>query len=118
MALAFSLEPVASLPKVPASDVKKFGCRGIMTSRDAGHGVVITNHDKPEAVLLPATEYERIVRFMNEFQTRDEATLDALRARFDARLAVLGAPQAGDALRAAARAPVKLRGRLKAGASY
>lgn len=46
-----------ALPRVPASDVKRRGWRGVMwTLREEG-AVLVTNHDRPEAVILTAAAY-------------------------------------------------------------
>jgi hypothetical protein len=46
------------------------------------------------------------------------AELDALRAKFDDRLAALRAPDAGDRLRKLARRPARLHGKVKAGTGF
>ena len=45
----------------------------------------------------------------------EDAPLEALRKRFDARLAALQVDEAGDRLRAVARDPARLHGQVKAG---
>lgn len=118
MPLSLKLDVIGSLSKTPASDVKKLGWRGVMREVQESGRVVVTNHDVPEAVILSASEYEAIIRALEEAQGRDRATLNVLRKRFDERLQALQAPGAGTRLRAAARTPVRLRGKVKAGASY
>lgn len=118
MSLALKLDAIGLLPRTPASDVKKLGWRGVMRDVQKSGPVVVTNHDAPEAVILSASEYEAIVLALEEAQGRDQLTLQALRKRFDERLESLRKPEAGDGLRAAARAPVKLHGKVKAGKSY
>lgn len=112
------MDPISELPRVPASDVKKGGWRGLMrTVRSAGP-VAITNHSEPEAVVLSAQEYERLVARINETESKTVASLEALRHRFDERLAVFGQPGAADRLRAIAKSPVSLKGKVKAGTGY
>lgn len=118
MSFALKLDTIGSLPKTPASDVKRLGWRGVMRDVQKSGGVVVTNHDTPEAVILSASEYEAIVRALEEAKGRDQVTLEALRKRFDERLKALKEPGAGAKLLAAARTPVKLRAKLKAGQSY
>ncbi len=79
---------------------------------------MVTNHDEPEAVIIPADDYARLVEAVRQAESRDESELDALRRRFDDRLAVLQAPGAGDRLRAVMRRPSRLRGKVKAGTGY
>ena len=118
MSMALKLDAIGSLPKTPASDVKKLGWRGVMRDVQKSGRVVVTNDDAPEAVILSASEYEAIVQALKEAEGRDQMTLDALRKRFDERLEALKAPGAAARLLAAAKAPVKLRGKVKAGDSY
>lgn len=118
MHLPPKLDAIDSLPKTPASDVKRIGWRGVMRAIQKSGRVVVTNHDTPEAVILAVSEYEAIMRALNEAKGRDEVTLEALRKRFDERLKVLREPGAESRLLAAARAPVRLRGKIKAGESY
>jgi len=118
MSMALKLDAIDLLPKTPASDVKKHGWRGVMRDVRKSGRVVVTNHDTPEAVILSASEYEAILQALEEAKGRDQMTLDALRKRFDERLKVLKAPDAAAKLLAAARTPVKLHGKVKAGQSY
>jgi PHD/YefM family antitoxin component YafN of YafNO toxin-antitoxin module len=105
----------AALPTVPASDVKKRGWRGVMRTLARDGAVVVTNHDEPEAVILPVDTYEALVDLVEQTRSRAATELDALRQQFDERLAVLRAPGADDRLRALARRPARLGGKVKAG---
>ena len=118
MSMALKLDAIGSLPKTPASDVKKLGWRGVMRDVQKSGRVAVTNHDTPEAVILSVREYEAIVQALEEVKGRDQMTLNALRKRFDDRLKALKAPDAAAKLLAAARKPVKLHGKVKAGKSY
>ncbi len=111
-------EPVNALPKVPASDVKRRGWRGVMrTLREEGV-VLVTNHDQPEAVILAAETYENLLERAKQAESRVESDLALLRRRFDERLAALRRPGASQRLRSVMRGPARLRGRVKAGKSY
>lgn len=118
MSLVTKLDAIDALPKTPASNVKKLGWRGVMRDVQKSGCVVVTNHDTPEAVILSTSEYEVIARALEETRSRDQMTLDALRMRFDERLKALKAQGAAAKLLAAAKAPVKLHGKVKAGKSY
>lgn len=59
---------------------------------------------------------DAIVRALRKAAAPTEAVLDALRQRFDERLAALQADDAGDRLRALLRARAKLGGKAKAAA--
>jgi prevent-host-death family protein len=109
---------ITQLPRIPASDVKKRGWRGLMRALAAKGPVVVTNHSEPEAVIISADEYARLLTAVEATVKTTEAALDTLRQRFDQRLATLTAPGAGDRLRAMSRSPAKLRGKVKAGTGY
>ena len=110
-----TLDALEDLPRTPATDVKKQGWRGLMKTVGRIGKVVVTNHNTPEAVILSTAEYDAIVVALREAASRDDPALEALRRRFDARLAALDAPDAGDRLRGLMRAPVRLNGEVKAG---
>ena len=118
MALALKLAAIEDLPRTPASDVKKLGWRGVMKAIGRKGKVVVTNHNELEAVILSAEEYGAIMHALQEAAARDESALDALRHRFDERLASLQAADAGDRLRSLMRTPAKLGGKVKAGTSH
>ncbi len=106
------------LPRIPASDVKKRGWRGVMRAITSKGPVIVTNHSEPEAVILAAQDYARLLTIVKATEATTESTLEALRHRFDERLAALKKPAAGDRLRAVSRSPAKLRGKVKAGTGY
>ena len=109
---------VNALSRVPASDVKRRGWRGVMrTLREEGT-LLITNHDQPEAVILAADEYAGLLDRAQQAESRVESDLALLRRQFDERLAALRKPDAGQRLRAIMRSPARLRGKVKAGKSY
>ena len=109
---------ITDLPRIPASDVKKRGWRGVMRALRSKGPVVVTNHSEPEAVILSAEDYTRMLTIMKESESKEETALAALRQRFDERLAVLRQLDAGDRLRAISSSPATLHGTVKAGASY
>ena len=115
---ATALKPMDDLPHTPASDVKKLGWRGVMRAVARDGKVVVTNHNKPEAVILPAEEYTRLLELLREAGEKDRLLLDGLRRQFDERLACLKAPGAGDALRDFMCKPLKLEGRVLAGETF
>lgn len=112
-----SSKPVGNLPRIPASDVKRQGWRGVMRTVRAEGAALITNHDQPEAVILSAEAYEALLEAQQAAQTRLEDSLAALRRRFDDRLAALDKRGAGERLRSVMDKRARLRGRVKAGAS-
>ncbi|UNK50350.1 type II toxin-antitoxin system prevent-host-death family antitoxin [Lysobacter sp. S4-A87] len=118
MAMTLKLEAIEDLPRTPASDVKKLGWRGVMRAIGRTGKVVVTNHNEPEAVIIPAEEYDAMIRALHEAGAKNDSALDDLRHRFDERLASLQAADAGDRLRALMQGPARLRGKVKAGASH
>lgn len=115
---ALALKPLEALPHTPASDVKKLGWRGVMKAVARNGRVVVTNHNQPEAVILPIEDYNQLLQLLREAATRDEAALDALRRKYDERLACLDEPGAGDRLAALFDKPLDLGGRVIAGEGY
>ena len=118
MAMALKLDAIEALPHTPATDVKKLGWRGVMKSVGRTGKVVITIHSEPEAVILSVQEYAAIQHALLQAAARTEPVLDALRQRFDERLAVLQAGDAADRMRALMRSPAKLKGKVKAGKTF
>lgn len=116
MSQPLELGDIDTLPRTPASDVKRLGWRGVMRNVGKAGKIVVTNHNQPEAVILSTEEYAAIVEALA--RSSDEAALEALRHRFDARLAELDADDAGERLRALARAPARLKGGVKAGSGH
>ena len=109
------MQNLDALPQTPASGVKKLGWRGVMKTVRREGKLVITNHDEPEAVILSTEAYAAIAQALQQLESRQEATLEALRQRFDQRLAALQAPGSAKRMRGVMRAPAKLNGALKAG---
>jgi prevent-host-death family protein len=112
------LPQLPHLPTAAASDLKKLGWRGVMKTVGRTGKVLVTNHNEPEAVILSVQAYGDIQKALLAAAAQQEPSLDALRQRFDKRLAALQAPDAGKRLRSMMRSPAKLAGRVKAGASY
>ena len=111
-------EDLDTLPRTPATSVKTLGWRGVMQAVRRTGSILVTNHDKPEAVILSTEAYAALVGAVREARRKDAAALDLLRARFDERLAALQSGDAGDRLRAVMDAPAKLRGKVRAGATH
>ena len=113
MTLALKLDAIEHLRRTPASDVKKLGWRGVMKAIARQGKVVVTNHNEPEAVILSAQEYGAILHALQHVAAQDALALDALRQRFDERLASLQAVDAGDRMRALIRRPATLGDKVK-----
>ena len=113
-----ALLPLESLPRTPASDVKKLGWRGVMKAVARSGQMLVTNHDQPEAVILPVEEYNRLLALLREAAQRDEAILDDLRQDYSERLKVLQSPEARATLCNLLRKPLKLEGQVVAGDGF
>jgi PHD/YefM family antitoxin component YafN of YafNO toxin-antitoxin module len=111
-------DSVKALSRVPASDVKRRGWRGVMQTLNVEGAVLITNHDRPEAVILAADAYASLLDRAKQTESRVESDLALLRRRFDERLDALRKPDAAQRLRSIMRGPAKLRGKVKTGTSY
>ena len=118
MAAPLRLETVEGLPRTSASDVKKLGWRGVMKAIGLHGKVVVTNHNQPEAVILPIAEYSAILRALQTVAANEDSALDALRLRFDQRMAALDVADAGSRARKLMEAPAALHGKAKAGAGH
>ena len=103
------------LASLPATEVKKQGWRGVMRAVAPQGKLAITHHNELEAVIVSAKEWARIAEVLAKAESEAHASLEALRQRFDERLAALAAPDAGDRLRAIMQSPARLEGDLKAG---
>lgn len=118
MTPTLALKSLESLPHTPASDMKKLGWRGVMKAVTRSGKVVITNHNQPEAVILPVEEYARMLNLLRAAAARDEAALDTLRRRFDERLACLNAPGAGEKLAELFDKPFSFEGKVFTGDEF
>ena len=112
------LKSLESLPRTPASDVKKLGWRGVMKSIARNGRLLVTNHDEPEAVILPVEEYTAMLELLREVAEKDRAVLDLLRRKYDERLRWLDAPGADDMLDSLLAKPLDLGGKVFTGAEF
>jgi PHD/YefM family antitoxin component YafN of YafNO toxin-antitoxin module len=80
--------------------------------------LLVTNHDRPEAVILSAADYASLMDRAAQAESRVESDLAVLRQRFDERLATLRMPGAGQRLRSIMQSPARLHGKVKAGESH
>jgi len=110
--------PLGKLPRTPASDLKKLGWRGIMNALRSKGKLVVTNHDEPEAVIIPVAEYDAIMQLVGQSEAQTESALADLRRTFDERLSVLQGRSAATRLQSTMRGRAKLGGKLKAGSGY
>jgi len=110
--------PLAKLPRTPASDLKKLGWRGMMNTLRSKGKLLVTNHDEPEAVIIPVAEYDALMQIVAKSEAQTESALDELRRSFDERLSILQDRSAADRLQSAIRGGAKLGGKVKAGSGY
>ena len=80
--------------------------------------LVVTNHDEPEAVIIPVAEYDAIMQLVEQSQAQTETALADLRRTFDERLSVLQGRPAITRLQSTMRGHAKLGGKVKAGSGY
>jgi prevent-host-death family protein len=110
--------PLAKLPRTPASDLKKLGWRGMMNALRSKGSLLVTNHDEPEAVIVPVAEYDALMQIVEQSAAQIESALADLRRGFDERLSVLQDQSAASRLRSIIRGRAKLGGKVKAGSGY
>jgi len=109
---------LAQLPSTTATDMKRRGWRGIMADvRRQGH-MLITNHNLPEAVILPPEEYERLTNISRAVLEQREQQIEALKMKFRERMKCLQEPGANEKLANLMSSYPKLEGRVLAGESY
>ncbi|MDO4709709.1 MAG: type II toxin-antitoxin system prevent-host-death family antitoxin [Pseudomonadota bacterium] len=113
-----ALADVDSLPRTPASDVKKLGWRGVMRNVTRDGRVVVTNHAQPEAVILSIAEYQAMMSALRSKAEHDRQALEKLRREFDARLACLNAPDIGEKIDALFEQPFSFNGEIFTGKDF
>ena len=118
MHAAVAPKSIDTLPHTPASDVKKLGWRGVMKLVAKNGKVLVTNHNQPEAVILPVEEYNRILQLLIDAGEKDRALVEQLRRKYDARLQWLNEPGAGDTLESLFDKPLDLDGKIFTGTEF
>jgi len=108
-----ALETLDDLPHTSASDLKKLGWRSVAQQVRQAGTVVVTNHRQYDAVILSIEAYTAIQQALARASEQAQPALDALRARFDARMAGLHATDAASRLHALMDAPARLHGEVK-----
>ncbi|TAL76987.1 MAG: type II toxin-antitoxin system Phd/YefM family antitoxin [Burkholderiaceae bacterium] len=111
-------EAIPQLPTATASTIKREGWKGVMRALNGVGRLVVTNHNEPEAVILSTQEYDRLIKAARAAANAVNDPLQALRDRFDARLATLDMPDTGNRLRTLMSNPGTLGGKVKAGETY
>lgn len=104
--------PLAKLPRTPASDLKKLGWRGVMSTLRSKGKLLVTNHDEPEAVIIPVAEYDALMQLAGQLEAQIESALTELRQSFDERLSVLQGQSAANRLQSTIRGRAKLGGKV------
>jgi PHD/YefM family antitoxin component YafN of YafNO toxin-antitoxin module len=89
-----------------------------MREVDRTGSMVVTHHDRPEAVILSLDEYRALVLAAEAALRSSRSALDTLRSDFDQRLATLAAPDVGDRLRSVLAQPAALGGQVRAGQGH
>jgi prevent-host-death family protein len=80
--------------------------------------LLVTNHEQPEAVIVPVEEYDALMQLVAHAEAQAESMLLGLRSSFDERLASLQQRSAATRLQSTIRGRVKLKGKVKAGSGY
>jgi PHD/YefM family antitoxin component YafN of YafNO toxin-antitoxin module len=115
--VAFFL-PLAKLPRIPASDLKKLGWRGMMNALRSKGRLLVINHGEAEAVIIPVAEYEVLMRLAAQSEAQAESALANLRRSFDERLSALQGQSAATRLQSSIRRRAKLGGKVRTGSGY
>lgn len=80
--------------------------------------ILVTNHDEPEAVILPVAEYDALMQLVKKSEAQTELALAHLRQSFDERVSALQGHAATTRLQSTIRGSAKLGGKVKAGSGY
>ena len=86
-------QPLENQPSISASDVKKRGWKAVATLAQQQGPLVVTNHNRPEVVVVDAARYQAMLDTLDAGDP-----LEALKRRFEQRLESLQDPAAGNAL--------------------
>lgn len=86
-------QPLENQPSISASDVKKRGWKAVATLARHEGPLVVTNHNRPEVVVVDAARYQAMLDTLDASDP-----LEALKRRFEQRLESLQGPAAGNAL--------------------
>lgn len=116
--MPMQFDSISQLPAASASTIKREGWKGVMRALSGAGRLVVTNHKRPEAVILSTQEYDLLIKAARSSAMADSDPLRALRDQFDARLAALDKPDAGNRLRDLMNNPGALDGKVKAGKTY
>jgi prevent-host-death family protein len=110
--------PLAKLARISASELKTLGWRGMMNVLRSKGRLLVTNHDEPEAVIIPVAEYDDLMRLAAQSNAQAESALANLRRSFDERLSALQGQSAATRLQSIIRGRAKLGGKVKTGSGY
>ena len=106
---------VQDLPRKAASELKTAGWpETVRAVQDLGK-LVVTNHNRPEAVIMAVREYQVLVDYARAQAVLADSVLEELRREYDERLSVLRGPTAAKRLRASIRKPIKLGAKVRVG---
>jgi len=107
-----------TMPATSASEMKKQGWRSVMATVRREGRLLITNHNTPEAVILPPEQYDKLVSAAQKGVSAPDPHLEALRLRFRDRMQGLLQAGANARLGEVMNQPVQLEGQVIAGAAY
>lgn len=111
-------EAVALMSRTRVSELKTRGWRSVMAGVQRDGGVVITNQNRPEAVVLTIAEYEKLAAARQRESEREQQALDDLRAEYDAQLEVLQSADAAETLMGLMRKPTTGSGKIFTGTEF
>lgn len=106
------------LQQLPVSEVKKRGWKGVMRLVGDKGPLVVTNHDQPDAVVVPIGEYVRLRDLARKKAANLDTSEATVRAEWQRRMAWLREPGSDDFLRSLVNGPSTLQGDVKAGEGW
>lgn len=111
------LRTLDELPRHTATQVKNQWGDVVRQVTRTG-AAAVTSHSALEMVLMPAADYEELVRGLAALKAQRQNSLDELTQRFNARLALLQQPDAAARVESLFNARGRLAKRPRAGDSF
>lgn len=115
---ATGVAALEQLPRKQSSALKNEGWSGFVRSAKEAGALVVTTHNRDEAVVLSIAEYKRLLAAAGSEEERRRKLLEELNARFDARMSALNEPGAEQRVVNFMTKHARLGGRVKAGQTW
>lgn len=111
---------IHKLGSVRSSDLKRVSWRSVFKklAQSPQGAMVITRHQRPEAIILTVAEYERLLGLAAEQQNQVQNVLESLRRDFDGRLESFKDGELGTRARKAMSELIVLGGKIRVSSDH